>query len=167
MDQFESAEALKRIAAEAFGAIGDVRQIQPFSSRPEGLTLDDAYRVTPLVRQMYEARGAKPIGRKIGFTNRTIWAQYGVHAPIWGYVFDRTTYDLADIKALTLAPFSEPRLEPEIIFGLARAPAVLLPSCRPASAGSRSASRSCSRSIPAGNFPRPTPSPPTACTARC
>jgi len=78
--------------------------------------------VTPLVRQMYEASGAKPLGRKIGFTNRTIWAQYGVYAPIWGYVFDRTVHDLATVEALPLAPFSEPRIEPEIVFGLVAAP---------------------------------------------
>jgi 2-oxo-3-hexenedioate decarboxylase len=84
------------------------------------LSVDDAYRVTPLVRQLYEAGGAKVVGRKIGFTNRTIWAQYGVYAPIWGYVFDRSVHDL--VGALPLAPFSEPRIEPEIVFGLAAAP---------------------------------------------
>jgi 2-keto-4-pentenoate hydratase len=122
MDQGEQAQRLKTIAAEAFAALGNAPQIPPFSSRPQGLSVDDAYRVTPLVRQMYEASGAKPLGRKIGFTNRTIWAQYGVYAPIWGYVFDRTVHDLATIEALPLAPFSEPRIEPEIVFGLVAAP---------------------------------------------
>jgi len=124
MDQAENAEALKAIAAEAFAALGNARQISPFSSRPSGLCVDDAYRVTPLVRQMYEAGGAKATGRKIGFTNRTIWAQYGVYAPIWGYVFDRSVHDLAAVEALPLATFSEPRIEPEIVFGLAEAPSV-------------------------------------------
>src|ERR1700690_3454225 len=51
--------------------------------RPDlGRSVEDAYRVTPLVRQRYEAGGAKALGRKIGFTNRTIWTQYGVYAPI-------------------------------------------------------------------------------------
>lgn len=122
MDQSGSAETLKAIAAEAFAALGHIRQVSPFSSRPQGLSLDDAYRVTPLVRQMYEAAGAKPVGRKIGFTNRTIWAEYGVYAPIWGHVFDRTVHDLAAVETLPLAQFSEPRIEPEIIFGLATAP---------------------------------------------
>src|ERR1700726_1779292 len=111
MNQGNDAEALNAIAAEAFAALGNARQISPFSSRPQGLSVDDAYRVTPLVRQMYEASGAKPLGRKIGFTNRTIWAQYGVYAPIWGYVFDRTVHDLAGVETLKLAPFSEPRIE--------------------------------------------------------
>src|SRR5882672_10199345 len=76
----------------------------------------------PLVRRLYETGGAKAIGRKISFTNRTIGAQYGVYAPIWGYVFDRTVHDLAGIESLPLALFSEPRTEPEIVFELAAAP---------------------------------------------
>jgi 2-oxo-3-hexenedioate decarboxylase len=122
MDPGEDTESLKSIAAEAFAALEGTRQIPPFSSRPDGLSVDAAYRVTPLVRQMYEADGAKAVGRKIGFTNRTIWAQYGVYAPIWGYVFDRSVRDLAEVETLSLAPFSEPRIEPEIMFGLKAAP---------------------------------------------
>jgi 2-keto-4-pentenoate hydratase len=122
MDQDDNAQTLKAIAAEAFAALGGAGQISPFSSSPFGLSVDDAYRVMPLVRQMYEAGGAKAVGRKIGFTNRTIWEQYGVYAPIWGHVFDRSVRDLATVATLPLAPFSEPRIEPEIVFGLAAAP---------------------------------------------
>jgi 2-keto-4-pentenoate hydratase len=122
MDQNQSDGILDTIAVEAFGALTETRQVSPFSSRPRGLTVDDAYRVTPLVRQMYEARGARVVGRKIGFTNRTIWPQYGVYAPIWGYVFDRSMQDLAVTDTISLSNLSEPRIEPEIIFGLASAP---------------------------------------------
>ncbi len=114
--------ALQAIATEAFAALVNTRQISPFSARPAGLSVEDAYRVTPLVRRMYEAEGAKAVGRKIGFTNRTIWAQYGVYAPIWGYVFDRSVHELAAVETLPLKPFSEPRIEPEIVFGLGRPP---------------------------------------------
>lgn len=122
MGQDESARTQKSIAADAFAALVRTRQVPPFSSRPGGLSVDDAYRVTPQVRQLYEAGGTKVIGRKIGFTNRTIWAEYGVYAPIWGYVFDRSLHDLAAIDTLSLASFSEPRIEPEIVFGLSAAP---------------------------------------------
>jgi 2-keto-4-pentenoate hydratase len=122
----DDAQTLKTIAAEAFAALGGAGQIPPFSTRRSssspGLSVDDAYRVTPLLRQMYEASGATAVGRKIGFTNRTIWAQYGVYAPIWGHVFDRSVHNLATVGSLPLAPFSEPRIEPEIVFGLAAAP---------------------------------------------
>lgn len=79
--------------------------------------------MTPIVRRLREARGERVVGRKIGFTNRNIWAQYGVYAPIWGYVYDSTMRDLASLDGpVPLAAFAEPRIEPEIVFGLASAP---------------------------------------------
>ena len=122
MDRYVGDEALDMVAAEVFAALERTGQIAPFSSRPGGFSIDHAYRVTPRVRQMYEARGASVKGRKIGFTNRTIWQQYNVYAPILGYVFDRTVFDLPVTPSLSLRPFSEPRIEPEIIFGLGSAP---------------------------------------------
>jgi 2-oxo-3-hexenedioate decarboxylase len=80
------------IAAEAFGVLDTGRQIAPFSSRLPAFSLADAYRVTAAVRRLRETRGERPIGRKIGFTNRTTWPDY---APMWGYVYDRTVHDLA------------------------------------------------------------------------
>jgi 2-oxo-3-hexenedioate decarboxylase len=73
------------------------------------------------------ARGERVIGRKIGFTNRTIWAEYGVYAPMWGFVFDATvrnlpTPGLAVRHPFPLGHFAEPRIEPEIVFRLAAAP---------------------------------------------
>jgi 2-keto-4-pentenoate hydratase len=110
------------IADEIFATIGTGRQISPFTSRPAGLTLDDGYRVTALLNRRREARGEKRLGRKIGFTNRTIWEQYNVYAPIWGYVYDSTVHDLSNTASLPLAGLPEPRIEPEIVFGLASAP---------------------------------------------
>ena len=113
---------LSAIAEEIFTTLGTGRQIAPFTSRPSGLTLDDAYRITALLNQKREARGEKRLGRKIGFTNRTIWQQYNVHAPIWGYVYDFTVHNLESITALPIAGLAEPRIEPEIVFGLAAVP---------------------------------------------
>ncbi|HEY7248759.1 MAG TPA: fumarylacetoacetate hydrolase family protein [Xanthobacteraceae bacterium] len=111
------------IADEVVAALGSCRQIAPFTSRPAGLTLDEAYRVTALVDQEREARGDKRLGRKIGFTNRTIWDQYKVYAPIWGYIYDSSAHDLESTAALPLSGFVEPRIEPEVVFGLGCAPA--------------------------------------------
>jgi 2-keto-4-pentenoate hydratase len=110
------------IAAEIFSKLGTAGQIAPFTSRPAGLSIDDAYRVSAALHAMRQARGEKPLGRKIGFTNRTIWHEYGVYAPIWGYVYDSTLHDLAAGTTLPLAGFAEPRIEPEIVFGLSAAP---------------------------------------------
>jgi 2-oxo-3-hexenedioate decarboxylase len=110
------------IAADVLAALASKRQIPLFSSGPSGLSLDDAYRVMPLIRTAFEARGEKITGRKIGFTNSGMWQAYGVDAPIWGYATDRTTRDLAQAGALNTADFLEPRIEPEIMFGLKAAP---------------------------------------------
>jgi 2-oxo-3-hexenedioate decarboxylase len=115
------------IAVEALAAMDDARQIAPFSARYSGLTLDDAYRISARLCALRTARGERVIGRKIGFTNRTIWAEYAVSAPMWGFVFDTTVRDLppprkASHQPFTLAPFAEPRIEPEIVFRLAAAP---------------------------------------------
>lgn len=113
----------RSIATEALSVLGQGRQIAPFSSRDPAFSLDDAYRVTPIVRQMREVRGERVVGRKIGFTNSTIWAQYNVNGPIWGYMYDRTVRDLGDIGGkASLAELTDPRIEPEIVFGLSAAP---------------------------------------------
>jgi 2-keto-4-pentenoate hydratase len=113
---------INAIANEVLATIGTGRQISPFTSRSMGLTLDDGYRVTDLLNRKREALGDRRLGRKIGFTNRTIWKQYNVYAPIWGYIYQSTVYDLSNMTSLSLAGFAEPRIEPEIVFGLARAP---------------------------------------------
>jgi 2-oxo-3-hexenedioate decarboxylase len=111
------------VAAEAFDLLDSGRQVAPFSSRLPRFDLDDAYRVTAAVRQMRETRGEIPLGRKIGFTNRTIWDEYQIGAPMWGYIYNRTVRDLADLgTTVSLAGLAEPRIEPEIVFGLATAP---------------------------------------------
>jgi 2-oxo-3-hexenedioate decarboxylase len=111
------------VAAEALAALDRGRAIAPFSSRLPHFDLDAAYRVTAEVRRMREARGEVPVGRKIGFTNRSIWDEYNVREPIWGYIYDHTIHDLIESgEAFSLAGQAEPRIEPEIMFGLATAP---------------------------------------------
>jgi len=82
-----------------------------------------AYRDALAVRALRCARGERPAGFKIGFTNRTIWARYGVFAPIWGSVWNTTLQHCADGRAtLSLARLCQPRLEPELVFGLRATP---------------------------------------------
>jgi 2-oxo-3-hexenedioate decarboxylase len=115
---------LETIAGEAFATLGTGRQISPFSERFSGFDLQSAYQVTALVERLRESRGKFPVGRKIGFTNRTIWAEYSVYAPIWGYVYNHTVHNLAEMgETFSLSGLAEPRIEPEIVFGLAAAPA--------------------------------------------
>jgi 2-oxo-3-hexenedioate decarboxylase len=69
------------------------------------------------------AIGWKPVGRKIGFTNRTIWPRYGVHEPIWGFVYDHTLVRASGGRAeVPLEGLAQPRIEAEICFGLKAPP---------------------------------------------
>jgi len=116
MDHYE-------IAAEILAAFDTGRQISPFSARNSAFHLDDAYHVTAAIRQMREARGEVTAGRKIGFTNRTIWAEYQAYEPIWGYLYNHTVHQLADLgDKFSLLGLAEPRIEPEIVFKLALTP---------------------------------------------
>jgi 2-oxo-3-hexenedioate decarboxylase len=113
----------ERVAEALLAALDGRRPLAPVSDADPDFTVPGAYRVASLIRQAREARGERVVGRKIGFTNRTIWEEYGVRAPIWGYVYDSTLCELAGgSDRLDLAPFVEPRIEPEIAFGLNRAP---------------------------------------------
>jgi 2-oxo-3-hexenedioate decarboxylase len=112
-----------RIAAEVLSASAARRQIAPFTARHAAFDLAAAYGVTAALRRARVARGERPVGRKIGFTNRTIWPEYGVYAPIWGDMYDSSLRELAATDGtLELAPLLEPRIEPEIAFGFAAAP---------------------------------------------
>ncbi len=77
-------------------------------------------------RRLHEARvleGWRPVGRKIGFTNRRIWPLYGVYEPIWGWVYERTLIQAEGNSAtVPLWGLQQPRIEPEICFKLRAAP---------------------------------------------
>jgi 2-oxo-3-hexenedioate decarboxylase len=119
-----AATDIAAIAAEALAAIDAGQQIPLFSVRHPGFSADDAARVASAMRRMRLARGEVAVGRKIGFTNRTIWAEYNVFGPNWGTMYERTVHDLADIGGMfALGGLAEPRIEPEIVFGIGRAPA--------------------------------------------
>ena len=113
---------LNAIAAQVVSSLASHRQIPPFSHSLGEPSIADAYRLTALLRAAFEARGEKITGRKIGFTNRQMWAAHGVKAPIWGYCTDRTTFELDTTPVQHVSEFAEPRIEPEIMFGLGRAP---------------------------------------------
>ncbi len=116
-----AAPIIQAIAAEAAAAMGRT-QVAPFSARHPGLSVDDAYAVTAEVRRLRQARGEITVGRKIGFTNRTIWEQYKVYAPIWGDMYDTTVRDVGTRFEFALGSIPEPLIEPEIVFGIDRAP---------------------------------------------
>ena len=121
----ERAWTPQSVAEEMKAAQDRCRQIQPFTSRFAGFANDAAYEVARLIHEARMAEGAVPVGRKIGFTNRTIWAEYGVYEPIWAHVYDTTVRRLSNSSgACALTRFADPRIEPEIVFHFKSAPPV-------------------------------------------
>lgn len=119
-----SSTDIPAIARHVLAALDGGRQIAPVTAGDAGFDLDAAYAVAADIRRRREARGEQVIGRKIGFTNIGIWDEYGVDAPIWGYMYATTVREADTLgeSRFDLAPFLEPQIEPEIAFGLGRAP---------------------------------------------
>lgn len=100
-------------------------EVAPFSERYDGLSAAAGYQAARALHEHRVAQGWRPMGRKIGFTNRTLWARYGVHEPMWGTIYDRTVlFSHDDACAVPLAGLVQPRIEPEICFKLHAAPRV-------------------------------------------
>jgi len=111
------------LAHELVGLHEEAAIVPPFSARYAGLTAESGYAAARKLHAHRCARGWKPAGRKIGFTNRTLWERYGVHEPMWGTVYDRTLILSSNNKAtVDLAALTQPRIEPEIAFRVKSAP---------------------------------------------
>jgi len=113
----------ERCAAELRDAFASGRSIATFTSRDSSFDLARAHAVAETLHRARLGRGERPVGRKIGFTNRNLWAEYGVYEPIWGYVYDTTLALARSGRAeLALGRLFEPRIEPEIVLHFARTP---------------------------------------------
>jgi 2-oxo-3-hexenedioate decarboxylase len=116
---------LDSIASELLDALDRNVLIAPITAREPDFDPEAAYQVGAELLRRRSARGERPIGRKIGFTNRTIWPEYGVYTPIWAHVYDRTVTWLADTTGrLAIGHLAQPRIEPEIVLYFNRVPPV-------------------------------------------
>jgi 2-oxo-3-hexenedioate decarboxylase len=120
---------------------------EPITSCEAEFTVADAYAVSREAMARREQSGWRRLGRKIGFTNRTIWDQYGVYEPIFGYMYEQTLAYATDSLPLppgeapilpplppgegrgeglaahiSLTGLVQPLIEPEIVFGLRTSP---------------------------------------------
>jgi 2-oxo-3-hexenedioate decarboxylase len=87
------------------------------------MTPEEGYARTRALHEKRLKEGWRPVGRKIGFTNRRIWPIYGVYEPIWGTVYDKTLIQSKNgFAEVPLSGLSQPRIEPEICFKLKAAP---------------------------------------------
>jgi 2-oxo-3-hexenedioate decarboxylase len=106
-------------ARELLDALDRGKTIASIVERNPGFGWEQGYQVAAALLNLRRARGERPVGRKIGFTNRNIWAEYSATAPIWAHVYDRTLIVSERNRAtVSLKGAVRPRLEPEIAFKL-------------------------------------------------
>jgi 2-keto-4-pentenoate hydratase len=109
-------ETLKLLARRLLDAEARRTPLAPLTDEHPALTMAEAYRVQDTVAAVKQARGARVIGRKAGFTSRAMQQQMGVGEANHGYLLDYML--LTD--AVPTAELIQPRVEPEIAFLLAR-----------------------------------------------
>lgn len=108
------------------------RQVSLLSKSMPSLDQTKAYEITAAVCALRQKRcNDIVVGRKIGFTNKSIWPEYNIDASNWSYMYESSVVDLgetqnvqtpASVVTVDLSDIFnlEPKIEPEIVFGLSR-----------------------------------------------
>jgi 2-oxo-3-hexenedioate decarboxylase len=110
---------LKPIADALIAAYDTATTLPPITASAPDFSVADGYAVLDDIETRRRAQGWTAVGRKIGFTNRTIWPRYGVYQPMWAHIWTRTVHFARDGKAvLPLSGLVQPRIEPEVVFKL-------------------------------------------------
>jgi 2-keto-4-pentenoate hydratase len=111
--------AIDAIARQLIDAQDRATTIPPIAATAPDFDVDAAYDVLLEIESRRIAQGWRPVGRKIGFTNRTIWPRYGVFQPMGARVWSHTVSFAVDGHATQRLPgFVQPRIEPEVVFKL-------------------------------------------------
>jgi 2-oxo-3-hexenedioate decarboxylase len=107
------------VADRLLAALDEGRQVEPMSLTDRTFDIAAANRVLDTLHRRRIAQGWRPLGRKIGFTNTTLWERYGVDRAMWSHVWDRTVVFATDGRAtVSLQGLMEPRIEPELVVKL-------------------------------------------------
>lgn len=114
---------IHRQAEEQIALRDQVRLVSPPSATNPDLDLAAAYDIAGEIVRIRRRRGERTVGRKIGFTNREIWSQFGLNTPIWAHMYEGTVgFAVRDHRSLSLCGMAAPRIEPEVVFKLRSAP---------------------------------------------
>lgn len=89
------------------------------SSRLAGFSIDDAYQIGKQLTELRRERGEQTAGRKLGFTNAGLWAEYNVDRPLWAHMYEDGVYFAHDgVAEISLRGTVQPRMEPEVVLAL-------------------------------------------------
>lgn len=113
---------IEAIASLLMDAYDRRETIPPITSEHPDFDTDAAYEVLAVIEQRRRASGWRSVGRKIGFTNRTLWPRYNIWQPMWASMWEHGIHPADDGRAsFSLLPLVQPRIEPEVVFCLREA----------------------------------------------
>src|SRR3954462_3810935 len=110
-------ELIQKLAVELHESEKSRVQVEHFSKRFPGMTIEDGYAISRAWVQMKIAEGRKVRGHKIGLTSRAMQQSSQIDEPDYGTLLDDMFFDPGDIPA---DRFIAPRVEVELAFVLKR-----------------------------------------------
>jgi len=114
---------IQQLARELHLAEKSRVQIEHFSRRYPGMTIEDGYRINRAWMQLKFAEGRKMIGHKIGLTSRAMQVSSQIDEPDYGTLLDDMLYTCTPGQVLDIPHkhFIAPRVEVELAFILKQA----------------------------------------------
>ena len=111
-------DQIQQLAAELHQSEKSRVQIEQFSRRFPGMTIEDGYRINRAWMQLQYADGHKVIGHKIGLTSRAMQQASQIDEPDYGTLLDYMRYECTPGQVLDIpvANFIAPRVEVELAF---------------------------------------------------
>jgi 2-oxo-hept-3-ene-1,7-dioate hydratase len=114
-DEMFSDDLITQLARELHESERTRVQVEHFSKRFPGMTIDDGYRVSRAWVQLKIAEGRRVRGHKIGLTSRAMQQASQIDEPDYGTLLDDMFFEPGDIPAVR---FIAPRVEVELAFVL-------------------------------------------------
>ena len=112
------------LAKELTDAYASRTMVPAPSSRDGGIDLDTAYAVEAEIAKARRAEGRQTVGWKVGYANKAMWRALKLDTLAWAHMYDDTVrYADWNDATLSIAAMFAPKIEPEIVFQLAKAPA--------------------------------------------
>lgn len=111
---------VQQLAAELQQSQQTRTQVEHFSKRHPGMTVEDGYRIGRAWVDLEKAAGKKVIGHKIGLTSRAMQISSQIDEPDYGTLLDDMLYvaKASEVLEIPVKNFIAPRVEVELAFVL-------------------------------------------------
>ena len=111
---------VQQLAAELQQSQQTRTQVEHFSKRHPGMTVEDGHRIRRAWVELEKAAGKKVIGHKIGLTSRAMQISSQIDEPDYGTQLDDMLYNAkaGEVLEIPVKNFIAPRVEVELAFVL-------------------------------------------------